>query len=121
MNVIYSDDKRYKFEVVDKIPYQYRIWNVDKNVVKGYIPLIELSPYQPFIGGRNINIETMKVLKCDDYAVIMDNLYLIKSVKQTEKWFKENIDNPHKRWEIHCIEKSLPFIKKLNGWENLRA
>ena len=119
MNKIYSDDKRYQFEVVDKIPFNYQIWHVNKSLIEGYIPLIQLSQYQDFAGGRNINTETMKAIKCEDYAEIMDNYYMIKNVNHTEKWAKENENNSKKKWEIKCIKKSLPLIKQLNGWENL--
>lgn len=116
---IYSEDKRYKFEVVEKIPNNYHIWNVNKNLLKGYIPLIKLSSNQGFKGGRNIETETMKAIKCEDYEKIMDNLYIIKNVNNTEDWLKKNESNTKKQWEVNRIKKSLPLIKKINGWENI--
>ena len=119
MNKINSNDNRYSFEVVEKIPYNYHIWNVNKNLIEGYIPLIKLSSIQGFEGGRSIDVETMKAIKCEDYAEIMDNLYITKNVKNTEKWLEKNEGNPKKKWEINRVKKSLPLIKKLNGWENI--
>ena len=119
MLYIYSDDKRYKLEVVEKIPNNYLIWNVNKNLVKGYIPLVKLSSSQGFEGGRSIDTEIMKAIKCKDYAEIMDNLYIIKDVNNTEDWLKKNESNAKKQWEVNRIKKSLPLIKKLNGWENI--
>lgn len=119
MNKINSNDNRYNFEVVEKIPSDYHIWNVNKNLIEGYIPLIQLSTNQGFEGGRSIDIKTMKAIKCEDYAEIMDNLYIIKNVNNTEKWLKKNEGNPKKKWEIDRIKKSLPLIKKLKGWENI--
>jgi len=119
MKKINSDDNRYSFEIVEKIPYNYHIWNVNKNLIEGYIPLIKLSSIQGFEDGRSIDVETMKAIKCEDYAEIMDNLYITKNVKNTEKWLEENEGNPKKKWEINRVKKSLPLIKKLNGWENI--
>ena len=111
MEKIYSDDKRYQFEVVEKILNSYHIWNVNKNLLKGYIPLIKLSSNQGFEGGRNIDTETMKAIKCEDYEEIMDNLYIIKNVGKTEEWLEKNESNIKKQWEVNRIKKSLPLIK----------
>ncbi len=119
MKNINSNDNRYSFEVVEKIPYNYHIWNVNKNLIEGYIPLIQLSPHQGFEGGRSVNTETMKAIKCEDYQEIMDNLHIIKNIKNTEKWLEKNENNIKKQWEINRIKKSLPLIKKLKGWENI--
>lgn len=119
MKKINSNDNRYSFEVVEKIPRNYCIWNVNKNLINGYIPLIRLSSNQGFEGGRSIDIKTMKAIKCEDYVEIMDNLYIIKNVGRTEEWLKKNENNAKKQWEINRIKKSLPLIKKLNGWENI--
>ena len=119
MEKIYSDDKRYCFVVVAKIPYKHHIWNVNKDTLKGYIPLITLSGYQDFEGGRNIDTTNMKAIKCEDYVQIMENLYLKKDIENTEKWAKDNETDKKYTWEINRIKKSLPLIKKLNGYENI--
>jgi hypothetical protein len=45
--------ERWRFEVVNKIPAGYEIWNIGKNMVDGYIPLTEVDGYE-------VNSETLK-------------------------------------------------------------
>lgn len=48
------------FEVVDKIPVGYTVWNIGDNMVDGYIPLAKpVGPYE-------IDPWTLKAIKIDD-------------------------------------------------------
>jgi hypothetical protein len=51
--------ERWRFEVVNKIPTGYEIWNIGKNMVDGYIPLTEVDGYE-------INPETLKAIRIED-------------------------------------------------------
>lgn len=51
------------FVKVDKVPYQHIIWNIGSHMVKGYLPICRLSPYQNFSGGRDIDVTSLKVIR----------------------------------------------------------
>lgn len=50
---------RWEFEVVNKIPTGYEIWNIGENMVDGYIPLAEVY-------GSDINPVTLKAIRIED-------------------------------------------------------
>lgn len=50
---------RYEFEIVDKMPYGYDIWNIGKNMVDGYLPLAQVYD-------NKINPDTLKAIKIED-------------------------------------------------------
>ena len=60
------------FQVVDFVPFGYEIWNIGKNMPKDYLPLCRLSAYQPFPGGRNIEVDTLKAIKIKGAQLILD-------------------------------------------------
>lgn len=62
---------RYHFEVVDIIPLGYVIWNIGDHMVPGYLPLCRLAMRQPFPGGRNIETDTLKAIRCNNAQVVM--------------------------------------------------
>lgn len=53
------------FEVVDRIPAGYRVWNINLKDRSGYIPLCELLP-----GTYSVNRETLKTIRIDNLGVI---------------------------------------------------
>ena len=60
------------FEIVDKVPCGYMIWNIGTNMVDGYLPLCRLKAAQPFQGGREIEVDTLKAIKVDGAQIILD-------------------------------------------------
>lgn len=52
----------YKFEIVDKIPKGYEVWNIDFNKLGGgYVPLCQV-----YEGTYNIIKSTLKAIKIDN-------------------------------------------------------
>ena len=52
----------YKFEVVDKIPKGYEVWNIDfNNLGNGYVPLCQV-----YEGTYNIIKSTLKAIQIED-------------------------------------------------------
>lgn len=53
----------HKFEIVEKIPADYFVWNIGKlEQNKGYIPIAEAIPCDKF----SVNIDTLKAIKIKD-------------------------------------------------------
>ena len=69
--VYIEDDMHHQFEVVNKWPQHYEIWHISSDSIPGYIPFCQLDSYQPFPGGRNVNVNTLKAYKTDAYKEIM--------------------------------------------------
>ena len=87
LEVILSEDRQsvtvndlwnrvtHTFELVDFVLYGYLVWNIGKNMADGYLPLCRLCAVQPFPGGRNIEVETLKAVECKGARVILDAVH----------------------------------------------
>lgn len=64
--VYIEDDMHHQFEVVDKWPQNYLIWNIGYDAIPGYVPFCQLASHQPFV-----NENTLKAYKTDAYKEIM--------------------------------------------------
>lgn len=102
------------FEVVDSVPSGYMIWNIGKNMVDGYLPLCRLSACQPFPGGRNIEVDTLKAIKCDGAQIILAAAgYGPKTVSEMEKHIEKYFaSRPH---ECNKMRAALPFMRNIKG------
>ena len=101
--------ERWRFEVVNKIPAGYEIWNIGKNMVDGYIPLAEVDGYE-------VNPETLKAIRIED-AQELDLLrrcasYGINNLDRCRKalnleprgWLKRN-NKTLAQWTIKFFEE----------------
>ena len=62
----------HSFEVVNAVPCGFEVWNIGShNMPAGFVPLCRLAAIQPFDGGRNVEIETLKAIRCEGADVIM--------------------------------------------------
>ena len=71
-----------RFEVVNKIPKNYEIWNIGDNMADGYLPLCE------FKEGYNVNIETLKAIKIEgeELEILRHAVnYGVKDLKSAKK------------------------------------
>lgn len=61
------------FEIVDHVPRGYRIWNIGRNMPDGYLPICMLKPpaEQPFEGGREIRVDTLKAIPIEGAQTIL--------------------------------------------------
>lgn len=110
-------DGRHRFEVVDCIPKGYEIWNIGKNMIPGYVPFCRLAAVQPFPGGRNIEVETLKAMRTDGYLEIMDAaMYGFETLESMERYLEKQ-PNPKKNtrpyFKVQRIKAALPWMKEL--------
>ena len=102
------------FELVDHVPLGYSIWNIGKNMADGYLPLCRLAAVQPFPGWRNIEVDTLKAIKCEGAQVILEAAgWGPETPEQIERYIKKNEKNPRKQFEVKRMKKGLPFMRKL--------
>lgn len=105
------------FELVDRVPFGYSIWNIGKNMADGYLPLCRLAAVQPFPGGRDIEVDTLKAIKCEGAQVILEAAgWGPETPEQMERYIKKNGENPRKQFEVKRMKKALPFMQKLK-WD----
>lgn len=64
---------RHTFEIVDRVPNGYMVWNIGKNMIDGYLPLCRLkrASEQPFEGGCAIETDTLKAIKLDGAQIVL--------------------------------------------------
>ena len=102
------------FELVDRMLPGYSIWNIGKNMADGYLPLCRLAAVQPFPGGRNIEVDTLKAIKCEGAQLILAAAgWGPETPEQMEQYIKKNEKNPHKQYEVKRMRNALPFMRKL--------
>lgn len=63
------------FEIVDKITLGYEIWNIGNNMPEGYLPICRLKGLQPFEGGREIDVNSLRAIKTEHAQTILSGIY----------------------------------------------
>ena len=98
-----------KFEVVDKIPSGYEIWNIPE--MKGYeeyLPLCEV-----FEGTRNVNLDTLKAIKVgssDANVVRKASMQGFNNLKSTQRY----LNNPRNYKKAEIAKRVLSIYEKIS-------
>lgn len=107
MKVSYNNDygQTYVFEVVDKIPEGYRIWNINHERISGFLPLCQVYP-----GTYNVIADTLKAIRMpmDEIAVLHQASvrYGASTLEKAEKILKR----PGKSRKL--IESAVDIFRK---------
>lgn len=108
------------FELVESVPPGYQIWNIGKNMADGYLPLCRLCAVQPFRGGRNIEVDTLKAIKCDGAQIILAAVgYGPNTPAQMEKYIKKHGDakqGGRHHVAVERMKKALPLMRQIK-WQ----
>lgn len=105
------------FEIVDHIPRGYSIWNIGKNMADGYLPLCRLRAVQPFPGGRSIETESLKAIKCEGAQVILSAVgYGPERPEEMERYIKLNEGKRYRKYQVERMKAALPYIRELK-WD----
>lgn len=111
------------FEVVGHVPLGYTIWNIGKNMVDGYLPFCRLKQVQPFDGGREIETDTLKAIKCDGAQVILSAIgYGPETPKEMERFIEKAKTakvGSHNWRAAELMSEALPFMRQLR-WDGDR-
>lgn len=110
------------YEIVDYIPCGYKIWNIGRNAPEGYLPLCRMAQYQPFPGGRQIDIETLKAIKIEGAEAILDAVGFGPATLSEMVRYVKRHRNSTDSWKHYCVElyrKAIPIMRKIKGIENL--
>lgn len=105
------------FELVESVPPGYLIWNIGKNMADGYLPLCRLCAAQPFQGGRNIEGDTLKAVKCEGAQVILEAAgYGPETLDGMERYIERNKNNPRRQYEVKKMKAALPYMRQIK-WD----
>ncbi len=102
------------FELVDRVPRGYLIWNIGKNMVDGYLPLCRLAYFQPFPGGRNIEVETLKAIKCEGAQTILAAIgWGPETPEEMERYIEKHERKGTHIMEVESMKKALPLMRQI--------
>lgn len=103
------------YEVVSTRPLGYEIWNIGKhNAPEGYLPFCRLSTGQPFPGGKNIEADTLRALKCDGWDTILDAIGFGPGNSAEMKRFIEKYGHdPRRDWACERMRAAIPCLEKI--------
>lgn len=102
------------FELVDRVPRGYFVWNIGKNMIDGYLPLCRLAFFQPFPGGRNIEVETLKAIKCEGAQTILAAIgWGPETPEEMERYIEKHERKGTHIMEVERMKKALPLMRQI--------
>lgn len=105
------------FEIIDFVPLGYEVWNIGHNMPGGYLPFCRISTHQPFLGGRNIETDTLKAIKIKGAHLILDAIgYGPKTIEEMEHYIKQHKNAKTGTCayiQIQRYKKALPVMRQL--------
>jgi hypothetical protein len=96
---------------VDFIPYGYKIWNIGKNMIGGYLPLVQTGGYD---GCQVIGVK--KAIKIEGAQTILEAIGNGQNtIQEMEDYIKtyKNSKEEIKINQIKRFERALPIMHKI--------
>lgn len=105
------------YEIVSAVPSGYMVWNIGHPVAGEYLPLCRLSQHQPFPGGRSIDVDSLKAIRCNGAQTILDAVgYGPGTLEEMERFVEKNkMARPGsaRYRETERMKAALPFMRSL--------
>lgn len=105
------------YEIVNAVPHGYTVWNIGHPVAGEYLPLCRMSKYQPFPGGRSIDVDSLKAIRCDGAQTILDAVGYGPGTLDEMGCFieKHKMARPgtSRHREVERMKAALPFMRSL--------
>ncbi len=99
---------RHEFELVDCVPHGYKVWNIGKNMIDGYLPLVQAGGYN----GCQVNTSTMRAIKTDGAQIILAAMGVGPgTVKEMEAYIAKH---PGK-YGVNRMKAALPYMRQIKG------
>lgn len=95
-----------EFELVEKIPEGYVIWNIGTNMKDGYLPLCQID------NGYNVNVETLKAIKLEKAQEILAIIGCVKN--KNSKGLKTYYKRYIKSKDAYTRKKALMALNAAN-------
>ncbi|MCD7811288.1 MAG: hypothetical protein LUG91_05480 [Ruminococcus sp.] len=108
------------FQIVDSVPQGYEIWSIGKHMPEGYLPLCKIKAQQPSLGGREIEIDTLKAIKINGAEKILEatarGQSTIKKMETYIKRYKNAKPGTRSHAQVRRIEAVLPIMRQIK-WQ----
>jgi hypothetical protein len=110
------------FEIVDRIPKGYLIWNIGNNMLEGYLPLCRyVNPGSSF----RIDGNSLKAIKCEGAQVVLKAVGAgYETIEDMRQCIEENANaafgSVESRDRELCIA-AMPYMEELNWEDNNNA
>lgn len=107
-------DEHHSFQVVDKVPLGYVIWNIGNNMADGYLPLCQVGGPD----GCQVNPDTLKAVKCDSAQTILDAATCAGTPRAMRRFLSKHQNAEPGSYNDRCVQRikaALPYLDKL-GW-----
>ena len=86
-------------------------------MIDGYLPLCRLAYFQPFPGGRNIEVETLKAIKCEGAQTILEAIgYGPETPDQMERYIEKHSGESscgRHATAVKRMKKALPLMRQI--------
>lgn len=101
----------YIFEVIEKIPAGFEVWNIGKIGNGEYIPVCQAKNY-------NVNTKTLKAIKLNKEEVVILNKaagYGVKTVKTARATLSRTAKTSTMKRKQRLAEKALPILERITA------
>ena len=107
MKVSYDNEygTTYVFDVVDKIPEGYRIWNINQECISGYLPLCQVRP-----GSYSVIADTLKAIRMPVDEIVVLHQASVRYGANTLEKAEKILKRPGKSRKL--IESAVDIFKK---------
>lgn len=109
----------YIFEVVESVPVNnYKIWNIGKNMIDDYLPLVQTGGHDGF----QVNTETMKAIYIKDAQTVLKAIGFGQNTVDTMQRYVKRYSNAKgsvTKWKVERMKKALEIMRNIKGIENL--
>lgn len=113
--VVKNSFGQYDFEIVNEVPPGYEIWNASC-LPEEYLPLCRLASIQPFDGAQNVEIETLKAIKCEGAPLMIKASGCgFGTKKKAEAYMRRKIRSPYCEQRIQA---ALPYMRQIKWCQN---
>ena len=105
-------DNQHTFEIVERVPMGYQIWNIGKNMIDGYLPLCRVIH-----GTFSIEPETLKAIKIDGAQKILAAIGGGQdTIEAMEKYIKRYRNAKPGTWsyrQVKRMKEALPIMRQI--------
>ena len=105
----YITSGEHTFKIVNSIPLGYKIWNIGKNMIDGYLPIVQVGGED----GCQVNIKTIKAIKIKEAQTILNAIgWGQNTIKEMETYVKryKNSKTEYVKNHIKRLEEALKVM-----------
>lgn len=103
-----------RFEIVDHVPLGYSVWNIGSHMPEGWLPLCRLAARQPFEGAMDVDVESLKAIRCEGAQTILAAVgFGPDTIDEMRTYIKKHEGDKSKEYILERMRKALPYMRQL--------